>query len=165
MRTKERIRFNAKQEVAYQTINCETKEVISEVSPIDKFKGKVFREREFFIIFKRTALNPQTLKNVSGWFAQKILYRIPNREGYDFFYFYFEKGFSLPCARILDPRLQSLCGLTFQVSPQDPKFTKKVGVPKRLSNEDARQCMIDRNINGIDILGLYNDDGYEDVSR
>lgn len=160
MRTKSKWSFNANQEVVFKTINGETKEVISEVSPLEK---GYFREREFLILQKRTALNPITLKNVSGYFLQKVLYKIPNRDGYDCHFMQFQKGFSLPCVSVLDARLQTLCGLTFQISPNDPKFTKNIGSAKRIKNENVRQILIDREFEGIPILGLYDENGSEFV--
>jgi hypothetical protein len=158
--TKTDWRFNVEGKLCLRTWNKKTREIVKEETP--ESKG-LFREKEFFIVFKRTALDPTTLRNVSGYFIQKLLFKVPNKEGYDCHYFYFEKGFSVPCARILDPRLQNLCGLTFQVSPNDPRFVKNIGEPVRITNEVAKKAMLDREYESIPLLGLYDESGYEVV--
>ncbi len=160
MGKRQKIAFNENSEVVFLTIDTNTNETIETKTPLEM---GLWKSREFYYIFKRCALNPVSLQNIEGFFIQKVLFRCPNKDGLEFHYFYFEKGFSLPCCRILDPRLNNLCGLTFQVSTNDPTFTKNIGKPKRLSNTIVKKAIIDKKYNGIDVLGCYSEDGSERV--
>jgi hypothetical protein len=160
MGQKHTIRFNQENEVVFQVIDTNNNQVISTKTTEQM---NLWKSKEFYILCKRTVTNYQTYKELSAFFIQKVLYRTPNRDGYDYHFFYYEKGFSVPCAKILDPRLNNLCGLTFQVSPSDDTFTKKVGAAKRLSNEQAKKVMFDKVFNGIPVLGIYEEDGSERV--
>jgi hypothetical protein len=158
--TKTDWKINAKQEVVMRTWNPKTKEVISEKTPQEM---GLFREKMFCYVFRRVALDPISLKNLQAYFVQKVLYRVRNEEPYAFFWFYFESGFSLPCIKNIDPRLQNLCGITWQVSNSDKDFTELIDEPKRLTNDETRKALIDRVYEGIPILGLYDENGSEKV--
>ena len=124
----------------------------------------LWKSKEFVILFERTALNPQTMKNVSAWFVQKICYRIPNREGYDFHFFYWSKDVSLPHIKILDTRLGRLQGLCYCVIPSDAIYVKKVNQPKRLTKEQKIKITMNGEFDGIPCLGIFSEtDGSEYV--
>ena len=116
-------------------------------------------------MFKRVALNPQTMQNISAWFIQKIVYKVPNKDGLDYHWFYFEKGMSLPCVRILDVRLGRLQGLTYQVNVNDAIFVRKVNQPKRITLTQKVKALMAMEYEGIPVLGQFSEsDGSEFVS-
>lgn len=137
--------------------NGETKTL----TPLEK---GLFREKEFVILFQRIALNPKTLQNIEGWFVQKILYKIPNRDNFDYHWFFWEKRVTLPHIRILDARMGRLCGLTFAVAPMDKKFVKKTSAPKRITTAQAQKILKDKIFDGIPCLGVFSESGEEYVA-
>jgi hypothetical protein len=160
MGQKHKIAFNQENEAVFQVIDTNNNQVLETKTPEEMGNWK---SKEFYIITKRTVTNFQTYKEISALFIQKILYKVPNRDGFDYHYFYFERGFSVPCCKVIDPRLNNLCGLTFQVSPSDETFTKKVGAAKRLPTEQIKKVTIDKEFTGIPVLGIYEEDGSERV--
>jgi hypothetical protein len=136
-------------------------EVLQTLKPENK---GLWKSKEFYILFERVALNPQTLKNISAWFCQRVVYRVPNKDGFDFHWFYWEKGM-LPHIRILDCRMGRLTGLTFAVNPSDATYVKKVNAPKRLTAEQKIKALMNGEFDGLPILGIFDEnDGAQFVS-
>lgn len=148
--------MNANQEAVFEII--ENGEIIETKTPLEK---GLWREKQFCYLFTRTALDTLRNVNVHAFFAQKIVYNVKNRDGFDFHYFYWEKGMSLPCARILDSRMGTLCGLTFQVNITDKDYTKKINAPKRLTKEQVAKILKEGQFEGIPCLGVFNESGEE----
>lgn len=124
-----------------------------------------FREKKFVYVFQRVALNPQTLKNISAPFLQIVQYKPKNRDGYDFYYFFFDaKAMSMPCVKNLDPRLGRFTGFTSSPNVQDTDFVRKIAAPKRLSREEFAKIMKDRVYQGMPFLGIFSEDGQEFVA-
>lgn len=122
----------------------------------------LWRSKEFCYIFTRTALDTLRMVNVSATFVQRVCYHVKNRDGFDYHYFYWEKGMSLPCVRILDSRMGTLCGLTFQVNVTDRDYVRKTAQPKRLTKEQVQKILKDKVFEGIPYLGIFGeDDGSE----
>jgi len=128
--------------------------LVATKTPIEK---GLFREKQFCYIFTRVALNPISLKNISAPFVQRILYRVPNREGYDFHWFFWEKSVSLPHIRVLNSAMGRLCGLCFSVSVLDKKYVKKTAQPKRITREQAQKILKDKIFEGIPCLGVFGE--------
>ncbi|HLE75731.1 MAG TPA: hypothetical protein VI864_06780 [Candidatus Bathyarchaeia archaeon] len=157
----EKIAMDESGNAIFQVINSQNGEVEKVLTPQDK---GLWREKEFCILFQRTALNPLTMKNISAWFIQKILYKMPNRDGYDYHYFAWEKHMSLPCCRILDSRMGQLAGLTFQVTVTDKDFVRKTAQPKRLTKEQVQKILKDKQFESLPFLGIFNEQGEEYVA-
>jgi hypothetical protein len=136
----------------------ENQQVVQVLKPEDK---GLWKSKEFYIIFSRTALNPRTLQNVSGWFIQRLLFRVPNRDGFDYHYFTKPKGVNLPHIRILDSRMGRLCGLCFSVNVTDSDYVRKVNAPKRISAAQKYQILKTGMYEGLEVLGQFSESGEE----
>ena len=150
----EKLIVNEKGELTFEV--WQKGQLIKTLTPIEK---GLWRSKEFCYIFTRVALNPISLKNISAPFLQKILYRVPNREGFDFHYFTWQKEISLPHIHVLDPKLGRLCGLCFSVGVVNKKYVKKSAQPKRLSKEQAQKILHDKVYEGIPCLGSFTESG------
>ena len=115
-------------------------------------KGLV-KELTFKILFQRVALNPKTLQNISAWFVQDLLVKVPSKKEYEYFYLFHERGMSNVCLRILDVNMGRFAGFTTTVSLNDKTFVKKVNTPKRLTTEQAKKMLL----NG-EVLGVFAED-------
>jgi hypothetical protein len=113
----------------------------------------LFREKQFYFIFSRVALNPKTLQNISGFFIQKICFKIPNREGYDCHFFYWSKDVSLPHIRVLDSRMGRFAGLT------DAIYVHKTAQPKRITREQRFSILKSGEYEGVPCLGSFAETG------
>lgn len=155
----ERIVLNEAQLPVFEI--CENNKLTKTLKPEDK---GLFREKTFIMLFNRTALDPLRMVNVSATFAQKILFKIPNRDGYDYHYFYWEKGMSVH-VKCIDPRLKRFCGYCSSVSVSDAMFVKKIGAPKRLTKEQVQKIVKEGMYEGIPYLGCFGElDGAEFVA-
>jgi hypothetical protein len=152
----EKIGMDEKGNAVFETI--ENGQVVQVLKPEDK---NLWKSREFYIIFSRTALNPRTLQNVSGWFIQRLLFRVPNRDGFDYHYFTKPKGVNLPHIRILDSRMGRLCGLCFSVNVSDKDYVRKLGAPKRISTTQKYQILKTGMYEGLEVLGQFSESGEE----
>jgi hypothetical protein len=157
----EKLNMDEKMNPVFQTINSTNNEVVETLTPEQK---GLWKSKEFYILFQRVALNPKTLMNISAWFAQKIMFKVPSKEEFDYHYFAWEKGFSVPCVRVLDSRMGRLAGFTFQVSATDATYTKKIGAAKRLSVEQVRKIVLEKSYDSVPFLGIYNERGEESVA-
>ena len=104
------------------------------------------KELTFQILFQRVALNPKTMLNLSAWFVQDLLIKIPNKEEYRYYYLYYEKGMNLPCVRILDVNMGKFCGFTTQVTLSDKTYVRKIGSAKRVTEIQAKKMLLDGSV-------------------
>jgi hypothetical protein len=117
----------------------------------------LFKQKEFCYLFTRTALNPQTMKNISAPFLQKISYKVPNKDGFDFMWLFWERGM-LPHVKALDARLGRLAGFCYAIIPSDANYVKKTAAPKKLTNIQAAKIMKEGVYEGIPCLGVFGED-------
>ena len=130
------------------------------LTPIEK---GLFREKQFCYVFNRVALNPMTMKNVQAAFIQIVLYKPKNREDFDYFWFYWEKGM-MPHVKCIDSRLGRFAGYCSAPTITDENFVRKVGSPKRLSREQAQRILKNGTYENLPCLGIFGEDGAEGVA-
>jgi len=161
MRKYERLAMDEAGNAIYETV--ENGQVVETLTPEQKDKN-LFREKEFVFLFQRVALNPMTMQNISAWFVQKIIYKIPNKDGFDFHWFFWSKDVSLPHVKVLDSRLGRLAGFCFAVNVNDKTYVRKTAQPKRLSKELAQKILKDKVYENLPFLGIFGEsDGAEFV--